>query len=134
MLELAFEPKVSTISRIQANLVSRFVENKVTVTSWVCLTVISSTGVTMSVLQGTFNLKSLLQPDGLFLLASITLTVVAVISGLLITYYTPRLQSVLAEETNLRGIVRTLIRLNNVISVAVIVLMVIFAELIRVKG
>ena len=134
MLELAFEPKVSTISRIQANLVARFVENRVTVTSWACLVVISATGVTLSILQGTFNLASMFQPAGLFLLASIVLTAVAVISGLLITYYTPRLQSVLAQETNLRSVVRTLIRLNNVISVAAIVLMVIFTELIRVQG
>ena len=134
MLELAFEPKVSTISRIQANLVARFVENKVTVTSWLCLIAISATGVTLSILQGTFNLHSMLQPAGLFLLASITLTAIAVISGLLITYYTPRLQSVLAAETNLRSIVRLLIRLNNVISVAAIVLMVVFTELIRIQG
>jgi len=132
MLELAFEPKVSTISRIQANLVARFVETRVTVTSWVCLIVISATGVTMSVLQGSFNLHSMFQPAGLFLLASIVLTVVAVVSGLMITYYTPRLQSVLAQESNIRETVRVLIRLNNVISVAAVVLMVVFTELVRV--
>lgn len=133
MLELVFEPSLDSISKIQAALVSRRVEGRVTIISWACLVVISATGVTLSVLQGTFNLGSILQPTGLFLLASIALTLVAAASGLLITYYTPRLQSVKAEETNLRGHVRSLVRLNNVISVVVVVLMVVFAELTR-KG
>lgn len=134
MLELVFEPRLDAISRIQATLVSRNIENRFTFTSWVCLVVISATGVVLSVLQGTFNLDSLLQPTGLFLLGSILLTIVAVASGLLITYYTPRLQSVKAEETNLRGHVRMLVRLNNVLGVAVVILMVAFAELLRVQG
>ena len=134
MLELVFEPKLSSISNIQAALVSMRVETRVTIISWGCLIVISTTGVALSILQGTFNLGSLFQPTGLFLLASIILTMVAVASGLLITYLTPRLQSVKAQETNLRGNIRILVRLNNVISLAAVVLMVVFTELIRVQG
>lgn len=134
MLELVFQPRLDAISRIQATLVSRNVENRFTIISWVCLVVISATGVTLSVLQGTFNLDTLLQPTGLFLLGSILLTIIAVTSGLLITYYTPRLQSVKAEETNLRLAVRSLVRLNNVIGLAAVVLMVVFTELHRVQG
>jgi uncharacterized membrane protein len=134
MLELVFQPRVSAISNIQGALVSRRIETRVTVMSWTCLVLISVTGVALSVLQGTFNLGSLLQPTGLFLLASIILTAVAVASGLLITFYTPRLQSVKAAETNIRSVVRALVRLNNVISLAAVVLMVVFTELIKVQG
>lgn len=132
-LELVFEPRLDTISRIQATLVSRKVEQRFTIISWVCLIVISSTGVTLSLLQGTFNFGSLLQPTGLFLLGSIIITIAAVASGLVITYYAPLLQSTKAAETNLRGHVRSLVRLNNALGVAAIVLMVVFTELHRAQ-
>ena len=132
--ELVFGPRLDAISKIQATLVSRKVEVRFTVMSWASLVVISATGVTMSVLQGTFNLHTLLAYPGVFLLASIILTIFAVAGGLLITYYTPRLQSVKAEETNLRGLVKTFIKFNNYVSIAAVLLMVVFTELIRVQG
>jgi len=135
MLEIVFEPRFNVISKIQATLVSKQVENRFTWMSWIALVVMSATGVIMSLMQGTFNLRSLFQTTGLFLLASIVLTIIAMIDGLLITYYfTPRLQSIKFAESNLRSLVKVVIRLNNLIGLAVIILMVIFTELLRTQG
>ena len=131
MLELVFEPTIGIISQVQAGLVSRHVENSFTYMSWTALIVMSTTGIVMSLIQGTFNF-SLFSGIGLILLACIALTGVAMIDGLLITYYfTPRLQSVKYSESNLRGLVKMVIRLNNLIGLGVVILMVIFTELLK---
>ena len=131
MLELVFEPTIGIISKVQAGLVSRHVENRFTYMSWTALIVMSATGIIMSLIQGTFNF-SLFSGIGLILLACIALTGVAMTDGLLITYYfTPRLQSVIYSESNLRILVRMVIRLNNLIGLSVVILMVLFTELLR---
>ena len=135
MLELVLAPKIGIVSRVQAALVSRNVENAFTYTSWIALILMATTGVVLSILQGTFNLNSLFDPSGLFLLASILLTAVAIINALVITlYFTPRLQSVKFAESNLRGLVKISIRVQNLVALTIVILMVIFVELYRIQG
>lgn len=135
MLEIVFEPSMGIISKIQAGLVSRHVETKFTAMSWIALVTMSATGVAMSIIQGTFNLNTLLKPVGLTLLVSMILTIVAMVDGLLITFYfTPRLQSVKFEVSNLRPLVKILIRMNNFIGIIVVILMVVFTELLKAQA
>lgn len=135
MLELVLAPKINIVSRVQAALVSRRIEDAFSYTSWISLGLMSATGITLSIIQGTFNLKSLFEPSGLFLLASILLTTVAIVNALLITFYfTPRLQSVKFAESSLRGLVKISIRFQNLVGLTIIILMVIFTELYRIQG
>lgn len=134
MLELVLAPRIDVVSKIQAGLVSRNIESAFSSVSWISLGLMSATGVGMAIMQGTLNLNSLFQPVGLFLFASILLTVAAIVNGLVITFYfTPRLQSIKFQESNLRGLVKISIRLQNTIGLTVIILMVIFTELYRIK-
>lgn len=129
MLELVIEPTINDFPRVQASLVSTRIERRYTNLAWISLGTITVTGVLMSIIQGTFNFTTMFHGIGLFLLVSIILTAAAIVNGFLINFYfTPKLLSGKYPELNLRGIIKTLVRSNNLMGLIAIVLMVIFTE------
>ena len=134
MLEIVLNPKISSISAIQAGPVSKRIEDIFTITAWAALTTMAATGIVLSIMQGSFNLSFLLNPTGMFLLASMILTAIALVNGALISYYfAPRLKLIKMADSKLRDLVKVAIRGNNLIGLVVVTLMVIFTELVILK-
>lgn len=130
MLELAFNPKILSITRIQGGLVSKRVEDLFTITAWTSLATMSITGLLLSAMRGLLSLDFLFGRTGIFLLAGMVLTVVAISDGLIISLYiAPKLKLIKNQDSRLRDLVRILIRGNSLIGLTVVVLMVVFAQL-----
>lgn len=131
MLEIVLNPKIGSISSLQGSLISKRVEYIFTILAWSALTILASTGIAISIMQGSFNFSFLLTGKGSLLLASVILTGIAIVNGVLISFYfTPRLKLIKMAESRLRSLVKIAIRLNNMIGLVIVILMVIFTELV----
>ncbi len=131
--EFAFSKKLGVINASQAGLISKHAEYMFTVIPWISLITMSATGLVMVYLQGMLTVSGLLHPIGWPLLASMILTLVALINGVLLTFYFPPKLSLYKYSMSpaFRNRVMFSIKFQNRIGITIIVLMVIYAELIH---
>lgn len=136
MQEFVLNPKLRTISGLQGTLVSKRAESILTIMVWTSLSIGIASGIALGILFGMipevflFFTTYLMEPETLPLVFGMILSGVIVINGIFITFYVaPMAKQIKSEGMRLRSSLKLLIRLNNILGIAVIVLMTIFAQI-----
>jgi putative copper export protein len=146
VIEFVFQRKLNVINSSQAGLVSKNAENAFTYMAWGALATMSATGLMMIAMSEIgilpYNLGRLFTIDpsagtvgysGPFLLASMLLTLVALVNASLLTWYFPprlKLQKY-SEDPIFRNRVLVSMQIQNRIAVVIVILMAIYTTLVE---
>lgn len=130
-IEIIMNPKIRSIP--QASIISEAAGNRYTIIAWTSLSALTCTGLLMTYLNGGLSFIFLLTSiEGQLLLASIILTLAAIVNGMIITVLTRRLKShnlPVAERARLW--LPRIVPINLIIGSVVLVSMILFSELVR---
>ncbi|MGC8969478.1 MAG: hypothetical protein ACP5LG_02665 [Conexivisphaera sp.] len=147
VIEFVFQRELNAINASQAGLVSKHAENAFTYMAWGALATMTATGLAMLAMPEIgilpYHLYKLFVVDpsegavgysGPFLLASMILTLAALINASLLTwYFPPRLNlKKYSEDPIFRGRVLLSMQVQNRIAVIIVLLMAIYATLVEV--
>ncbi len=146
VIEFVFQKELGAINSSQAGLVSKNAENAFTYMAWGALATMSATGLVMismpeiGILPDHIYRLFTIDPaagtvgySGPFLLASMLLTLVALVNASLLTWYFPprlKLQRY-SEDPVFRGRVLLSMQIQNRIAVIIVILMAIYATLVE---
>lgn len=146
VIEFVFQRELNVINSAQAGLISKNAENAFTYMAWGALATMTVTGLIMTTMPEIDILPShiyklyTIDPaagtpgySGPFLLASMILTLVALVNASLLTWYFPprlKLQRY-SEDPVFRGRVLLSMQIQNRIAVVIVILMAVYATLVE---